>query len=215
MAGWLSYHIHLGDLPTWLAAIGALIAAAFALGQLKELRKQNATQQRELDSQAEELAQVRETQRKQTELLDLEIRDRRAGQARQIEVQRFVDPWADPGSSVINGYALYIRLTNNSHSAISDIDAFFSYGNDTPSRGLYSLSVPRTPAEVRARRKQHGPVPVARLDPGRTVSMIGPTYDNIKANDTRGEVRFTDAEGRRWQVDHVGKLSEVDTEQPH
>jgi hypothetical protein len=37
---WLSQHVHLGDLPTWLAAVGALIAARFALGQLRTMRRE-------------------------------------------------------------------------------------------------------------------------------------------------------------------------------
>lgn len=109
---WLSQHI--GGLPTWLAAIGAIVAARFAFGQLKALRVQNELQQRDLDNQASEIARVEEAQRKQLELLDLEIRDRRAAQARLVEVRRYVDPWEEPGNSVVNGFALIITVTNNS-----------------------------------------------------------------------------------------------------
>jgi hypothetical protein len=104
---WLSHHVQLGDLPTWVAALGAIVAAVFAFGQLRALRTQNRLQQRELDHQAVDLTQFRETQRKQTELLDLEIRDRRAAQSRQVVVQRFVERWSEPGGPPQNGYALF------------------------------------------------------------------------------------------------------------
>jgi hypothetical protein len=210
---WLSQHVHLGDLPTSLAAIGAIIAAVFAFGQLKALRAQNRIQQRELNSQAKDIARVEETQRKQAELLDLEIRDRRSAQARQVEVQRFVGRWSDPGSGVDNGYALFVRVTNNSHGAISNLDALFACGDETPRRGVYSqTAVLNNPAQTSRGRfipGARGPAPVERLDPGYTVSLVGPTYDRQKADATRGEFLFTDSDGRRWMSGYTGQLTEV------
>jgi hypothetical protein len=205
---WLSYHVQLGDLPTWLAAIGAGIAAWFAFGQLRALRNQNRIQQQELDQQAHDLARVEETQRKQTELLDLEIRDRRAAQARLITVDRFVERWNEPDSTIQDGYALYLRVTNNSPGAISNLDAFFAQPGEVPRRGLYSLTVARTPAEARRNRSQRGQVPVTRLDPGTIVSLIGPTYGHQAAHHTNGELRFIDSDGRRWKLDHTGRLTD-------
>lgn len=205
---WLSQHVHLGDLPTWVAALGALVAAGFAFGQLRALRAQNLLQQRELDSQAEDLAQVRETQRKQTELLDLEIRDRRAAQARQVVVQRFVERSREPGSLISNGYALFLKVINNSHGTISNIDGFFAQGQSDPLRGLYSVVGPLS-GEIESVRHQDGPIPVARLDSTRSVVLVGPVGDQGAATATRGEVMFTDSDGRRWKIDHSGQLEEV------
>jgi hypothetical protein len=218
MAGWLSYHVQLGDLPTWLAAIGGLVAATFAFGQLKALRTQNANQQRDLDQQAEELAEVKERQRKQAELLDLDIRERRSSQAKGIVVTRVVDEWSPPGGAVENGYAAILRVTNRSHGTISNLDAFFAFGTEVPQRALYSAPprelhkvaggwTMREPANV-------GSVPVTVLDVDQTVDLIGPVRDRPQAEATLGEVRFTDADGRYWRVDHVGKLGEVGTEEP-
>jgi hypothetical protein len=211
---WLSQHVHLGDLPTSLAAIGAIIAAAFAFGQLRALRIQNRLQQRELDGQTKDIARVEETQRKQTELLDLEIRERRSAQARQVEIQRFVRRWSDPGSGVENGYALFVRVTNNSHGAISNLDALFACGDETPRRGIYSqTAIQNNPAQSSKSRlmvpRTPGPAPVERLDPGYTVNLVGPTYDKQTANATRGEFLFTDSDGRRWTTSHTGQLTEV------
>lgn len=211
---WLSQHVHLGDLPTWVAAIAAIIAGYFGFGQLKALRTQNQNQQRELDRQDEDIEQVKQTQRKQMELLDLEIRDRRAAQARQIVIQRIVEPWKEPGSVIVNGFALFIKVTNNSHGAISDIDGYFTFNDMSPERGTYSLREPRTNAELVAARKKHGPVPAERLDPGSTLRIVGPTYDELKANGTRGELLFTDSDGRRWKSSHTGQLSEITPPDP-
>lgn len=217
MVGWLSYHVQLGDLPTWLAAIGGLVAATFAFGQLKALRTQNANQQRELDQQTEELAEVKERQRKQAELLDLDIRERRSSQARGIVIARVVDQWSPPGGAVENGYAAILRVTNRSHGAVSNLDAFFAFGTEVPQRALYSTAPPafqevgpgwqvKIPTSV-------GSVPVKMLDVDQTLDLIGPVRDKPQAEATVGELRFTDSDGRHWHVDHVGKLREVDTEE--
>lgn len=211
---WLSQHIHLGDLPTWLTAIGAFTAAGFAFGQLRTLRAQNQLQQKQIDSQAKELARVERTQRKQTELLDLEIRDRRSAQARLVRVRRVVLPWQNPGSGVENGFAQVLRVTNSSQGPISDLDAFFAMENNSPQRALYSSDPDVTArprgwaAEVKPGQRDLGFVPIARLDVDQTIDLIGPVYSEDKATETRNELLFTDSEGRRWRVDHSGQLTE-------
>jgi hypothetical protein len=219
---WLSQHVHLGDLPTWIAAIGALIAARYGFGQLRALRTQNQNQaktlelqQRQLDDQAKNVARVEETQRKQAELLDLDIRERRAAQARGVHTQRPVIPWKDPGSGVENGYAQVFRVTNQSHGSISIIEAFFGLDDSTPQRATYSAvpkSFENTPGPHPSVLPGHGPhggVPVARLDAGQTIDLIGPTYSEDRAKRMRGYLLFTDSDGRRWKVDNAGLLAEV------
>jgi hypothetical protein len=187
---WLSQHVHLGDLPTWLAAVGAAIAAVFAFGQLKALRAQNRHQQDQLD-------EVRATQRKQAELLDLDIRERRSGQARGVNVRRDVRPWQDPGSSVRKSYAQFLSVANNSRGSISDLDAFFWSDGEQPRRAMFSVDT------------KYGHIPVERLDVGQAIEIVGPMLDQAGAERTMGYVSFTDSDGRGWKVDHAGLLTEV------
>ena len=214
--GWLSQHVHLGDLPTWLAAIGAAIAAWFAFGQLRALRAQNRLQQHQLDATAKDVAQVEATQRKQAELLDLDIRERRAAQARLIKIRRPVLPWQDPGSGVQNGYTQVLRVTNNSHGSISNLDACFAPDGETPHRAIYS-AVPeiteRAPGWWAPGNEELGHVPADRLDIDQTIDLIGPTYDQQNAERTHGHLLFTDSDGRRWKINHTGQLSEIDPNQ--
>lgn len=177
---WLSQHFHLGDVPTWLAAVGATFAAFVTFRQLRALRTQ----------------------------LSLEIGDLRAAQARQIQIQRLILPWREASRTNVNGFALFIQVTNSSHSPINDIDACFTL-DDLPSvPATFSMRGPRSPGEVIVATVARGPVPVERLEPGHTLSIVGPTYDERpKAEATRGELQFTDSDNRRWTRSHTGQLS--------
>jgi hypothetical protein len=206
-------NIDFGDLPTWLAAIGAFIAAVFAFGQLKALRRQNRLQQSQLNSQAADLDRLRETQRKQAELLDLDIRDRRASQARRVEVRQDVVPWQDPGSGVKNGFARILRVTNHSPGSINSVDGFFELPGYPKRRATFSaapqVTQRGTVQSVPGDRPEVDAVPITRLEPNETIDLIGPMHSEDNARDTHAELFFTDSDVRRWKIDHKGQLTEV------
>lgn len=182
---WFSQHFHLGDVPTWFAAVGAWVAAAFAFGQLRAVRQ--------------ELSHVKQTQDQQLELLDLEIKDRRATQARQVVVQRDVGPSPLPGGAGQNGYAPVLIVDNHSTGTISDLRAWFEIDGGGRHEALHGPT-----------RDTMGPGPIERLDAHQATHLWGPTYSREIASTGRGELHFTDDSRRRWRIDHTGQLSELD-----
>lgn len=214
---WLE-DVRFGDVPTWVAAVGAIVAAAFAFSQLRVLRRQNMLQQQQLDTQAAELARVEEAQRKQLELLTLEIRKYRSSQARQVEVRRLVLPWQVPRSGVEDGYAVVLRVANRSSGVISMLSSWFHLDGSTKRRGDYwarpeAMERPvGWASQLEDRNADLGFIPVDRLDARETIDLIGPMYSRQDAERTAGELTFTDSEGVQWLFDGVGHLNEVEPE---
>ena len=198
---WISDHIHLGDLPTWLAAIGAAVAAVFAFGQLKVLRGQ--VEQQRLD-----LAKVEETQRKQAELLELEIRDRREAQARSVLIRTSGLTLApEAGAATERQLRKVCRVHNSSSGAIAEVNVMFMTG-DTASPAAFAYDDTPTGGMVTLPKKELS-MPVERIDAGSTVMFLSIGRPEELAEATTYEVTFKDSRGRRWRVDAEGQLHDA------
>jgi hypothetical protein len=208
-----------GDVPTWIGAIATLlgvvaaaVAALFVYRQLKELRTQSKLQIDAAAKQEAELAEVRKVQGRQLEQLELEIFERRSAQARQIRLNRAVVPWGiDQG--ITSGHTLAMLIENTSHGAISNITARYTLPGTDNEPGVYAYwwspqqaASLRTPDDLKSRRIL---MPVAIVDPGKMVQLTAHPRAERDARQLGGIVRFTDAEGRHWEVDQTGVLREL------
>ncbi len=199
---WWSDHFHLGDVPTWLAAVGAGIAALFAFGQLRALRSQ-------VQMQRAELADVAEAQRRQMDVLELEIRDRRETQARQILISSNGKEFAygaEAASENERSFRKTCVVENASLGAISTVRVIFK----TPE----GEAVPENARPVRredgifVQTRATAVLPIDRMDPDTAIKFSGPVDPETVVTSTTCEVRFRDAAGRRWLVDATGQLHE-------
>ena len=214
-----------GDVPTWLGSIGtdlgliaAVVAAFFVYRQLAELRRQNEIQQEASNRQAAELENVRDAQQKQLELLELEISDRRAAQARQVTVSRNVRAWGSE-QGIENGFTLALTVTNNSRAPITNLTAKYASqpeaGDGEEARYGYRLTdgnlAPTANGGITDGwlHKIRFVPPMQMLEQGEAVMLTAAVRADAGARLIRGMVRFTDADGRHWQVNQDGVLGEL------
>jgi hypothetical protein len=216
----------MGDVPTWVGAVGtvfgvvaAAVAAYFVYGQLAELRGQSELQRRASEDQQRELADIRAVQEKQLELMNLEIFERRSSQARQIKVRRVVREWGGD-QDISNGYTLAVEVRNDSSAPVSNV--MVKYPNqpnfDDGERSEYTYTMQTNwfdhlggepPKSVEDLRRIRGAAPLKMLEQGRVSVFTAAPRQKSAARLLTGIVRFTDADQRHWHVDELGVLTEI------
>lgn len=195
--------IHLGDLPTWIAALGGTGAAAAALRQLALQRRQLANQQQVIEAETER-------NRKRDELVDRQLRDfdqrTQAWERRQAEkiTVEFTPSTTPPRGVTLNeGDRVFAALVvNNSDRPIRDVTAAIVIGQaeaQPPSayHRLIPSTYPSTGGFGISETIQDSHIGLMMID-DRT-EFVFPYSTSTRAAVVL--VRFTDDAGLRWQVD--------------
>jgi hypothetical protein len=204
--------IHLGDLPTWIAALGGTGAAAAALRQMTLQRRQLANQQQALEAETER-------NRKRDELLTRQLRDfdQRARtwqrrQAEKITVDFTSTTTPPPNVTVKEGDSVHaVMVINDSDRPIRDVAALITI-NDSDSQ------------RASQQRWYNPATEPATGDYGVTKTTGYDRADLMKVGDrvefafvwststpgSRLTAQFTDDTGLRWQIDQNLHLQPVE-----
>lgn len=215
----------MGDLPTWIGAVGtvlgvvaAAIAAYFVYGQLSELREQARLQRKASEDHERELEDIREVQARQLELINLEIADRRSMQARLIKVERSVTQWG-ANLGITSGFTFALTIANESHAPISNVMVKYpnqpNFDDGVPAEHWYRLIngglAPRPGAAITGEwlKSIRATVPAQLLEQGVAAMFTSPIMGEEAVKLLSGIARFTDAAQRHWHVDELGVLTEI------
>lgn len=183
-----------GDVPTWLAVIGAIAAALIAFGQLNAQRKDIARQTRLLERQ---------------QANDIDIKWQ-IGRMEFIPVRLPGLPLRTPADSYIMA-----AVSNNSRRPITEVICWTDSptGSATAARVvgrlLYKIPQDATPAfgeQVDSDR-------ASLIRKGHTYGFVFAVLRIQGQEEPRFTARFTDDDGQRWQIDpnlHLKKLGRRD-----
>ena len=163
--------------------------------------------------QRAELAEVSETQRRQAEVLELEIRDRREAQARAVVINSPGVTFADGVRASSETGRLFRKVCiveNSSSGAISNVNVTFRTELITSAAAL-AYVVPAAERRIVTRLTEKT-IPVERIDPGTAIRFLSIVRSEDLARSTTYEVTFTDAAGRKWRVDPPVQLQSSPTD---
>lgn len=215
----------MGDLPTWVGAVGtvlgviaAAVAAYFVYGQLSELREQARLQRKASEDHERELEDIREVQAKQLELINLEIADRRSAQAQQVKVVRSVIKWG-ANLGIDDGFVYALTISNESPAPISNVMVKYpnqpNFDDGLPAEHWFRLGDARLAPGVKRVlsvelvKGARFPVPAQLLEQGQAAMFTSPAMGEDAVKLLTGIVRFTDAGQRHWHIDELGVLTEI------
>lgn len=198
----------LGDVPTWIGAGGAIGAAWFAYQTITSQRQQIGEQQTFIAEQT----RFMDEQRQNLELERAELRavaeDRRWAQGRQVHMhQKMVGGQPDGAGGVTGGPDHWaVTVQNTSDAPVHQLEVHF--GTAYRASGAWEW-----PAfDPNARLAGGGDplaIPVYLLGPGRAVRFSSQRWSPATVHNNRPTLFFTDNDGVRWSLDHLGKLDEV------
>lgn len=187
-----------GDVPTWLGASFAALAAGAAVWTLKSQRDQIGEQRDFIAEQSATLSLEREALRAAAE-------DRKWAQARQVRMAfHEAGDRADSEGNWVEGDHWVVTVVNTSEAPVHDVDVRFG-----------EASRPADVYEALRRSQGWSPgerlvAPVHLLGPGRAAQFSSQTGSASWIHNNRPSAYFRDDSGLRWSLDSHGKLEEAE-----
>ncbi|MET9099960.1 hypothetical protein [Streptomyces antibioticus] len=190
-----------GDVPTWVAAVFAGLAARFAWQTIKSQRQQIGEQRAFIAEQSANLGLERAALRASAE-------DRKWSQARQVKVtcQKATSTF-DGGVPGENDHWV-VTVVNESDAALRGVEVRF--GTAYLASGVWVLepSLHNYGAVLGDRMV----APVDLLAARRGLRFESQQFASAPLHNNKPSVTFTDDNGVRWSLDYYGKLEEVPAE---
>ncbi|MFC7906456.1 hypothetical protein [Streptomyces nigra] len=182
-----------GDVPTWLGVVFAAGAAGAAVWTLASQRVQIREQREFIAEQAQNLTLERAELRAAAE-------GRKWSQARQVSMED--ERLSDGGG----GEFWMVQVFNGSDAPIRDLHVRFGDAY-LPSETHEVREVGIDPLQsVIGETWVH---PLHSLGAGRAVRFTSQAFQPHTAHNSRPSLKFTDDNGIRWAVDHLGVLAEA------
>lgn len=189
-----------GDVPTWLGASFAALAAGAAVWTLKSQRDQIGEQRDFIAEQSATLALERQELRAVAE-------DRKWAQARHVHLHFHATGSVTDGEGNVVGDDQWIAtVLNSSDAPVHDVDVRFGEAH-LPAE-VYEIA-PTAVHNWGASLGDRVVPPVHLLGPGRAVRFFSPRWTPTVVHNNRPSVTFTDDSGVRWALDSKGRLDEV------
>ncbi|MEV6395573.1 hypothetical protein AB0M39_12475 [Streptomyces sp. NPDC051907] len=203
--------INWGDVPTWFGAIFAGAAAAGAIWTLASQRQQIGEQRTFIDEQITFMSDQRAFIERQSEVLALQeselvaLADERAvAQARRVSMLAVMRVGPEELYAGIENHRCWeVTIANDSDEAIRDVNVRCDpYNADA----VWDFTPGRT--DDGNPRRVGAPVPV--IGPGRKFSFFITPGVSTRIGNYPPVLTFTDANGRRWQMDQSGERLKLD-----
>jgi hypothetical protein len=200
-----------GDVPTWVGAVFAGAAAIGAIWTLASQRKQIREQRGFIDEQSQFIGEQRAFIQRQSEVLALQERElvaladeRARAQAQRVTMVAVVRDGPEelyPG--IVNSRCWEATVRNDSNETIRDVNV--RCGTDGTDAVLDVV-----PGGIDDGPPQRTMAPVGAIGPGRAFSFFLTPGASTQIGNNPPVVTFTDANGRRWQIDHSGSRAMVE-----
>ncbi|MFE9127080.1 hypothetical protein ACFYOF_16945 [Streptomyces sp. NPDC007148] len=190
--------INWGDVPTWLGAIFAALAAAAAVWTLKSQRDQIREQQRFIGEQQATMDLER------TELRAV-AEDRRTAQAKRVRMHhRKAGATTDWQGAEVPDDHWVVTVVNESDVPIRQVEVHFGTAHRASEVHEWHLGW----HESRTGQGERLMTPVHLLGPRRAAEFQSQSWSPSTVHNNPPTLYFTDGDGGRWSLDSSGDLKE-------
>ncbi|MGW9031482.1 hypothetical protein ACWGQ5_47210 [Streptomyces sp. NPDC055722] len=192
--------INWGDVPTWLGAIFAALAAAAAVWTLKSQRDQIREQRAFIGEQSATMELERAELRAVAE-------DRRTAQAKRVRMHhRKAGATTDWQGAEVPDDHWVVTVINESDAPVHQAEVRFGTGHIASDVHEWRVGW----NEARELQGERWMTPLHLLGPGRAAQFQSQHWSPTTVHNNRPTLYFTDDDGVRWSLNSYGKLDETE-----